>query len=209
MELISTQCSNNHTVRQRCHEAARPCPTCKRDQAMQQARQAKQDAYLHKMIALEDQIIKQCEEIKDLEDEQARTESLRRKTEELERTTRSARIKKETHQNSKFASKPDVSKQSTKVMPSVASRKSSKAVQMWEKQKETSQTENEHIDAIMEMIGLESVKLQVLKVKNKVDISLLQGASIERVRFNAIFLGNPGTGESAFHGMMIADVLSR
>lgn len=176
---------------------------------MQQARQAKQDAYLHKMIALEDQIIKQCEEIKDLEDEQARTESLRRKTEELERTTRSARIKKETHQNSKFASKPDVSKQSTKVMPSVASRKSSKAVQMWEKQKETSQTENEHIDAIMEMIGLESVKLQVLKVKNKVDISLLQGASIERVRFNAIFLGNPGTGESAFHGMMIADVLSR
>ena len=53
---------------------------------------------------------------------------------------------------------------------------------------------NDGIDSIMEMVGLEDVKKQVLEIKAKVDISIRQGASITSERFNVVLLGNPGTG---------------
>jgi hypothetical protein len=45
------------------------------------------------------------------------------------------------------------------------------------------------------MIGLDSVKRSVLDVKDKVEISIRQGADLTKERYNALLLGNPGTGE--------------
>ena len=60
--------------------------------------------------------------------------------------------------------------------------------------------DNLHIDAIMEMTGLEEVKAQVLRIKSKIDVSKRQGTSVTDERFNVVLQGNPGTGElSAFH----------
>lgn len=64
----------------------------------------------------------------------------------------------------------------------------------WERQKEKEGAENEHIDAIMDMVGLEDVKAQVLAIKAKIDVSKRQGISVRDERFNAVLLGNPGTG---------------
>ena len=70
----------------------------------------------------------------------------------------------------------------------------SPARESWKHQKEFDGVVNDAIDAIMEMTGLEDVKQQVLKIKNKVDTSTRQNAPLKGERFNVSMLGNPGTG---------------
>lgn len=45
----------------------------------------------------------------------------------------------------------------------------------------------------MELIGLKDVKLQILHIKDKVEVSESQGTSLTDERFNIVLLGNPGT----------------
>ncbi|KAJ7241901.1 P-loop containing nucleoside triphosphate hydrolase protein [Mycena haematopus] len=66
----------------------------------------------------------------------------------------------------------------------------------WERQKNFEGADNEAIDAIMEMIGLEEVKSQVLDIKAKIDTAIRQNVSLKDERFNITFLGNPGTGKT-------------
>ena len=70
----------------------------------------------------------------------------------------------------------------------------SKSEQEWQRQKDIEGADNEHIDAIMAMTGLEKVKEQVLRIKAKIDTSQRQGTSVKDERFNVSLLGNPGTG---------------
>lgn len=69
------------------------------------------------------------------------------------------------------------------------------AGQRWQRQKDADGKSNEHLDAIMEMTGLEHVKQQILRIKDKIDIGELQGTSVEDECFNIVLQGNPGTGE--------------
>ena len=64
----------------------------------------------------------------------------------------------------------------------------------WSRQKNMEGASNPSIDAIMDMTGLEEVKKKVLDIKTKIDVSTRQNASLKNERFNAVFLGNPGTG---------------
>ncbi|KAJ7104159.1 P-loop containing nucleoside triphosphate hydrolase protein [Mycena belliarum] len=66
----------------------------------------------------------------------------------------------------------------------------------WQRQKDFEGADNDAIDAIMEMIGLEEVKCQVLGIKAKIDTTARQNASLKDERFNVTFLGNPGTGKT-------------
>ncbi|KAJ6576427.1 P-loop containing nucleoside triphosphate hydrolase protein [Mycena vulgaris] len=66
----------------------------------------------------------------------------------------------------------------------------------WQRQKDFEGADNDAIDAIMEMIGLEEVKSQVLSIKGKIDTAARQNVSIKDERFNITFLGNPGTGKT-------------
>ncbi|KAJ6515608.1 P-loop containing nucleoside triphosphate hydrolase protein [Mycena sanguinolenta] len=61
----------------------------------------------------------------------------------------------------------------------------------WQRQKEFEGADNEAIDAIMEMIGLEEVKRQVLDLKAKIDTATRQNVSLKDERFNITFLGIP------------------
>lgn len=65
----------------------------------------------------------------------------------------------------------------------------------WHHQKQTENATNEAIDQIMDLVGLEDIKSQVLRIKAKIDTSNRQHADVKKERFNAAFLGNPGTGE--------------
>jgi hypothetical protein len=65
----------------------------------------------------------------------------------------------------------------------------------WQRQKDLEGADNEAIDAIMSMIGLEEVKRQVLDIKARIDTAARQGVSLKDDRFNITFLGNPGTGK--------------
>lgn len=73
-------------------------------------------------------------------------------------------------------------------------KKESVAKKLWQRQKEVEGANNDAIDSIMDMIGLEDVKSQVLRIKDKIDVSNRQNTSSRDERFNVIFQGNPGTG---------------
>lgn len=75
-------------------------------------------------------------------------------------------------------------------------RRESPAKEEWERQKKTENASNDAIDSVMEMVGLNEVKLQILKIKAKIDISVRQNSDIKEDRLNVAFLGNPGTGMS-------------
>ena len=70
----------------------------------------------------------------------------------------------------------------------------SQAKSDWDYQKRFENADNEHLDALMEMIGLESVKQQVLTIKTKIDTCIRQGVNVKHERFGVALLGNPGTG---------------
>ena len=73
-------------------------------------------------------------------------------------------------------------------------RRESPAKEEWESQKQMENASNVAIDAVMDMVGLEEVKSQILKIKAKIDASVRQSSDIKEDRLNVAFLGNPGTG---------------
>ena len=66
----------------------------------------------------------------------------------------------------------------------------------WEWQKKYEGAENEALDSLVPMTGLESVKQQFLAIKAKVDTVVRQNVSLKGERFGAALLGNPGTGKT-------------
>lgn len=84
--------------------------------------------------------------------------------------------------------------QEEKSGPKWKGKQDSLAKKNWERQKTMEDASNSAIDAIMEMTGLEEVKIQILRIKAKVDVSVRQNADMKEDRLNVVFLGNPGTG---------------
>lgn len=78
----------------------------------------------------------------------------------------------------------------------------SKAKQVWDEQKDTKDEANSHLDEMMEMIGLESVKTKMLEIKTLVDTARRQEVDLNKERFNAVLKGNPGTGKTTFAKML-------
>lgn len=78
----------------------------------------------------------------------------------------------------------------------------SKAKQVWEEQKSTKEEENNNLDKMMEMIGLESVKAKMLEIKTLVDTARRQDVDLNKERFNVVLKGNPGTGKTTFARML-------
>lgn len=73
---------------------------------------------------------------------------------------------------------------------------SSKAKQEWEDRKKSRDEENVHLDAIMDFIGLESVKSKMLEIKTLVDTARRQDVNLAKERFNTVLVGNSGTGKT-------------
>ncbi|CAG8220868.1 unnamed protein product [Penicillium olsonii] len=94
------------------------------------------------------------------------------------------------------------SKSQDEVTPSITTRqtmpnkKPSGAKDDWIHQKTTYLAQSQEIDQLMDMVGLEAVKVKFLAIKSKVDTSIRQGVSLDRERFGSVLLGNPGTGKT-------------
>jgi hypothetical protein len=78
--------------------------------------------------------------------------------------------------------------------PNTSGGPKSSSQEEWERQKRVEGANNDSIDSIMNMIGLEDVKSQVLKIKHKIDVVKRQNATLNDERFNIVLQGNPGTG---------------
>ncbi len=85
------------------------------------------------------------------------------------------------HQHGATTSNPSVSGQSNAEVD-------------WQYQKAYEGASNQGIDAIMDMVGLEVVKKQILSIKARIDVSKGQNTDMSKERFNIVLLGNPGTG---------------
>ncbi|QIX01542.1 hypothetical protein AMS68_007059 [Peltaster fructicola] len=200
LEKVEIQCSNGHKTVRACWSSSQACFKCKRDEHLQKMRQQAQDDYLAKLIAMEDKIKLQRDVVQDLEDQVARANVLKQKEEDLAAATRSAQLRLQIQ--SQGRTKPTAPQAGThnKTSPTSTSAvepgSDSDAAQAWAQQKKSEDADNEHIDAIMALIGLESVKQQILNIKDKVDTSLRQNASLAKERFNILLLGNPGTGKT-------------
>ncbi len=73
----------------------------------------------------------------------------------------------------------------------------------WERKKFLHGVTNQAVDAVMNLTGLESVKAQILGIMAKIDTTTRQNASLKQERFNAVLLGNPGTGQHCFLSITI------
>lgn len=75
-------------------------------------------------------------------------------------------------------------------------KKESAAEKDWKHQKNFEGASNGALDTLMDMIGLESVKQEFLRIKARVDTAVRQSAELSSERFSAALLGNPGTGKT-------------
>ncbi|VUC26594.1 unnamed protein product [Clonostachys rosea] len=73
--------------------------------------------------------------------------------------------------------------------------------QEWEEQKIRQGQENESLDSLMDMVGLEKVKAQFMIIKNLVDTAHRQDADLTKEAFGAVFMGRPGTGKTTVAGL--------
>ena len=81
-------------------------------------------------------------------------------------------------------------------LPKWTKQRHSPAKEDWKRQKKYENARNNAVDSVMDLIGLEEVKLQILQIKAKIEVSIRQNADMSSDRLNVSFLGNPGTGKA-------------
>ena len=193
-----------------------------RDHKLDQQRQAKQRAYAARLIEIEDEIEHQKRILKDQDEERDRQHALEQKKQDLRNLQAKAKQPTQASSSPKPENKtsntismpqsdPSVPKATTATSsgatanskPSMPDQNESQpdwdkseARDDWEWQKKFEGAENEALDSLVSMIGLESVKQQFLAIKAKVDTVVRQNVSLKGERFGAALLGNPGTGKT-------------
>ena len=206
---MTLYCSNNHAQTWKCHEKQPlTCRICKRD-AKRAAEKQQKDFELQKKRDADQQakerdvaLKQQEQDVKDAEERlQKKVEAEKeRQDEEEKRATEHAAASSSSIATTlidtfKYAINTLSGLPSKQSPPeNTKKKKESEAQPDWQHRKDTDGAANPHIDAIMEMIGLEPVKQQVLRIMDKVDVNVRQGTSLSKERFNAVLLGNPGTG---------------
>ncbi|ESK92391.1 nfx1-type zinc finger-containing protein 1 [Moniliophthora roreri MCA 2997] len=88
----------------------------------------------------------------------------------------------------------------SKLPPILLSRKAGAAETEWNRRKADLGASNIHVDAIMEMTGIEEVKQQILDIMDVLETMKQQQCSMEGFTLNAALFGNSGTEMSVFAG---------
>ena len=196
-------------------DAKRAAEKQRKDFELQKKRDAEQQAHDEKMARINETLDAQIQAQKDLQLAKDRESALKQReqdvkdAEERQEQSLAAEKKRAAEQPATSSSSigsaiidtvqaavNNLSGMTSKQSPpeNAAGRKESEAQSEWQRRKDVEGAANPHIDAIMEMIGLEPVKRQVLGIMDKVDVNVHQGTSLAKERFNVVLLGNPGTG---------------
>ncbi|EJU00451.1 NFX1-type zinc finger-containing protein 1 [Dacryopinax primogenitus] len=214
--VLDDKCTNGHRRTWKCYE--NPPPTCracddataiaekKKEKAFeaQKKREQKQREYEVKRAEIQAEIDNKREFQAELELERQRTKVLT----QLEKDRDNTSSRTEGVISSAFEPTPPA------LVPSSEHGHSSSGVitpdesplaqrppslseeDEWQRQKALEGADNASIDEIMKMVGLKEVKAQILRIKDKIVVSIRQGTSMKDERFHVVFLGNPGTGKT-------------
>lgn len=172
------------------------------------------------MAELEAQLQFEREKAADVQAAKDRNDEIRQKTREIEDAKKRANKAKQAglqttssvagpgnansippHTTPSTSNQPQSSGNDTSAQPpsstSVPLRPSvpSPARDKWEHQKRVDGIQNNAVDKIMDLTGLEEVKEQILRIKAKIDTMKRQGVALDKERLNLVLLGNPGTGQ--------------
>ncbi|KIK92929.1 hypothetical protein PAXRUDRAFT_546697 [Paxillus rubicundulus Ve08.2h10] len=203
-------------------EAQRLEKQAKRDLEAQEQRDAAQRQHELDMSELEARLQSEREALADIQAVKDREDEKRRKMQEIEDAKKKAkgatkRGSGAVPQTPASGSNSDPSAQSTQPTPPNQSQPqnsgssttpnpqsagtprpsvSSPARDKWEHQKLVDGVQNDAIDKIMDLTGLEEVKEQILRIKAKIDMMKRQGVAVDKERLNLVLLGNPGTGKT-------------
>lgn len=200
--VVERVCERQHQVKVECSNKDKRCRECfredqdherrlKRDIELESKRLARQVAYRMELEQIEDEIDyhrRQMQYMKEEDDEEKEITQKRRDAKDLSiRATRmrEAKIKDDKKVDS-------VAKGQRKMTNE--SKPRGAAEEDWQWLKKHTGADSQALDDLMEMIGLEAVKQELLSVKTKVDTILKQNSSLASERFNCTMLGNPGTG---------------
>ncbi|KXT13193.1 hypothetical protein AC579_7905 [Pseudocercospora musae] len=199
---LTRTCSDGHPPS--CHicdaEAAAKAAQEQRDLELAAQREANQRAYAAQLAIVQDEIDRIRQIAKDEREREEQNSTLQQRNKDLENAKALAARRDETRrQAARNQAEAGAAGASAIEPPSHADsnlEQSSEAGQEWERQKALEGASNSALDGLMDMIGLEEVKEQFLEIKSKIDLLVRQGLSIEKERFGAVLLGNPGTGKT-------------
>ena len=220
--ILNAACPKGHIRQWKCHAAAPvACPMCEReaknlqqrlDKAFEDQRKRDRKAQEHarQMADLQDQMDIATQNLRDQQVAKERLQAIQQKQKDVaailaldHKPPTLVMEPKATAEKQLTAHDPKTVPQESTELPQLSTpadtqssgpEELSSAVLEWQRQKSVESVSNEAIDAIMDMVGLEEVKSQILRIKSKVDLSLRQGTDVKGERFNVALLGNPGTG---------------
>lgn len=208
---LSGPCFRKNSICRKCEAEDREKERKKqRDHQLDIERESRQKDYAKKLQELQDEIAHERQILKDREEQNEQENTLRQHRQDLENVKR---LKTQSHREpgTHNLSNPDGSTRTVSTenrsnktsglpneTPAVEStdsdRQESGAGEEWANQKQFENAQNEAIDSLMDMIGLEDVKSKFLSIKSKVDTAVRQNIGLKGERFGAALLGNPGTG---------------
>lgn len=224
--VLKDKCPKGHVKSWKCHaKAPYSCHRCERDAKdllvkqqkafeVQERREKADREHAKQMAELNEKLDIQRQTLRDAQLAKERTLAIQQKKNEIATATQCTVRKSDPQQRNPGSSTDpaDIAPSRSKShrerpanpIPKVAPRikRDSEAKNDWQRQNDVEGANNDAIDSIMEMIGLEEVKLQILRIKAKIDVGIRQNTSSKDERFNVIFQGNPGTG-TFFHTAIV------
>ncbi|KIJ57325.1 hypothetical protein M422DRAFT_73113 [Sphaerobolus stellatus SS14] len=190
-----------------CRGPPNSCRKC--DEETKRAEKRKQQELEHqrKLAEIEDEISRSRESEQDVTTAKERADALQQKKNDLiklrqrqaQRALSSSSPPHLSHPSSD-SGQPAVLTGNSSLLSSrnqkVAEPLPSPARADWERRKRMEGVEDDAIDSIMAMTGLEEVKRQVLRILDKVQTASRQETDVKGERLNVVMLGNPGTGKT-------------
>lgn len=204
--LVQQKCKRGHNVKVQCSEKNRPCKKCQiedeetkrrvaRDLQLEKERQDQQEKYASERNRVGDEIDHYQRKLAYEEEAKSEQKDLNSKETELRRLKEAAQRRQDLADANSVAEATDTKLSENHKAMNPSTLRNSKAARDWEKMKEIEKTDNDALNELMGMIGLESIKEEFLEVKSSIDTKIRQGLCLAAERLSCSLLGNPGTGK--------------
>ena len=202
--LVQFVCLQKHKSNRRCSKSQAACAICaeedqqrerirKRNAQLDAERDAKRAAYALQLAESQAEINHQRRILHDHREAKDSAKVLEQKKQDLANLKGIANNLEKQRQS--CTKSQATSKISGKKVDMENEEDWSSAKKQWEHLKRFEGVDNEALNDLMSMVGLEDVKDGFLAIKSEVDTAVRQGLDMSNKRFGASLLGNPGTGK--------------